>query len=282
MIPICKNKAFKVHEITAVNQYLRLFTVKMTAPYKAYNVLFYFNDTQAGTCNQLCSLTVYHSNTEISIRGFRGVSFTGSIQSSLFATKIDNDTIAVYYKMSNAQSPTIQILSETKLQNADKYGKLEFDMNTVSSNMVGSILMQYAKVNNETIVYTTTTASSCGSNQKIALNQASDTSTNNKLILENGIIKVGKGVKRIKVNANVFLNSVIGTGYLWTIVKKNNNNVKGVLTPYAGGGYICSAIPDFFIDVAEGSTISLIADSSVGGTVRTGAANTWLSIEIVE
>lgn len=47
------------------------------------------------------------------------------------------------------------------------------------------------------------------------------------------------------------------------------------------GNYISCAVPDFILDVKQGDKISLIADSTISGTVRTGVENTWLNVEIV-
>ncbi len=268
-----------VKENTVVNQYVKLFKVTMTANYKACQVLFYFSDTQSLGENQVCALTLYRSNTSITVRVLKGVGFYSGTGSLLSAVQIDTNTVEVYYKMRSAMSPTLKILNVMRLQPSDSYGKVEIDMATVVSSLPSGTVTNYAQIGSDVAVATTSTASAGGSNKKITLNTL--TKSAKGLSLSNGNLVVGYGIKKIKINASVFLDSATGTGYLWTIVQKNSNNVKGVLTPYAGGSYISSSIPDFILDVAQGDTISLVGDSSVGGTVRTGDGNTWLSAEIV-
>lgn len=78
-----------------------------------------------------------------------------------------------------------------------------------------------------------------------------------KFTLEGNKIKIGKGVSKIKVNANVFINDFIGTGYAWVTLKKNDVGFATAITakitevpPY---GSLC--ISPLVIDVEEGDLI---------------------------
>lgn len=118
-------------------KYVKLFTATMTAYYKSFNVLFYLNDTQNTGLSQLCNLRIHRANDTMWVDAFKIVPFQKTIEnkSSLVAVITDKYTVEVYWKMTNAQSPTVQVLSSTRLREEDVYGRMEFDMSTIVSNL---------------------------------------------------------------------------------------------------------------------------------------------------
>lgn len=130
-------KGCHVLEESQGGKYVKLFTVTMTAYYKSFNVLFYLNDTQNVSLSQLCNLRIHRGNDAMCVDAFKIVPFQKTIESesSLVAVITDKYTVEVYWKMTNNQSPTVQVLSSTRLREEDVYGKIEFDMSTVVSNL---------------------------------------------------------------------------------------------------------------------------------------------------
>lgn len=143
MIPKCRKKN-KVFEETVVNSYVRLFTTTVTNIWKCFNILFYLTDTQNGAFSQLCNLTIQKTNTGLNVKNFKGVCFGEDITNSLIAVVKSNE-VEVFYKMGGAQSPTLQILSETRLRNADTFGKVEIDMNFVTATLPERYSCSYFK-----------------------------------------------------------------------------------------------------------------------------------------
>lgn len=132
------------------------------------------------------------------------------------------------------------------------------------------------------ILVTSTTASSLSDNFKILLNSKAD-GYGAKLTLENNSVKIGSGISKIKVSASVFVNGPNQTGYVWGKILKNEETISSSIIPYANqGSFLSTPIPASIVDVSENDEISLIADSTCNGTLRTGKANTWLLVEVIE
>lgn len=70
----------------------------------------------------------------MNVKNFKGVCFGEDITNSLVAV-INSNGVEVFYKMGGSQSPTLQILSEARLRNADNWGKVEIDMNFVTTTL---------------------------------------------------------------------------------------------------------------------------------------------------
>lgn len=99
--------------------------------------------------------------------------------------------------------------------------------------------------------------------------------------LENGVIKIGSGISKVRVSGSIFVDGWAGgSNYLWGKIFKNTNSVATVLVS-GTSSYISSPIPNTIIDVSEGDVIKLYADTP-SGNVRSGADNTWLCVEKVE
>lgn len=128
-------KKCNVTEESEKGMYVKLFTVTNAAAYKSFNVLFWLNDTQNLNYNQLCNLTVHYGVDTINIVDFKTIPFYRNVTTNIFAVITNSTTVEVYLQMGAGQSPTIQVLSSTRLREEDVYGKLEIDMNTVVTNL---------------------------------------------------------------------------------------------------------------------------------------------------
>jgi microcystin-dependent protein len=114
---------------------------------------------------------------------------------------------------------------------------------------------------------------------KISLNVI-NTSTS-LLTLSDGGIKIGKGISKILINANVFGNAKgSNTSYLWIYIKKNQETIAIALNNPTSW-YVSTALSSKLIDVAEGDVIWLYKQDDVSTEIRSGA-NTWLTVEVVE
>jgi hypothetical protein len=118
----------------------------------------------------------------------------------------------------------------------------------------------------------------------ITLDKVSD-KEGEKLKLENGGIKIGSGVSKIRVSGSVFVNiSTQSAGYLWTQIRKNGASKCSSLTPVvAGMGFVSASVPSMIIDVVENDVIDLMGDfAGPSGEIRNNAENTWLLVEVIK
>lgn len=129
-------------------------------------------------------------------------------------------------------------------------------------------------------VATITNSQSISSSYVVNLNQIERSQGN--FTLENGYIKIGSGISKVRVSASIFVDSWSGgSSYLWGRIFKNTDDVGNSIVS-GPARYISSSIPSTIVDVSEGDNIKLMADSGSGGSLRTGANNTWLCVEKVE
>lgn len=130
-------KKCNVTEESEEGKYVKLFTATMKAYFKSLNVLFILNDTQNNNFSQLCNLKIHRANDTMSVKNFKIMPFqkNNGDSDSLVAVVIDKYTVEVYWKMTANQSPTVQVLSSTRMREEDVYGKIEFDMSTIVSNL---------------------------------------------------------------------------------------------------------------------------------------------------
>jgi len=103
-----------------------------------------------------------------------------------------------------------------------------------------------------------------------------------KLILENGIIKIGKNVKYIKIYFQCFCERNINFGYIWSYITLNNKMICDDLVQ-GSINYSSHKGNSFIISVKENDEINLTLNTTyptrpVG--VRAGN-NTFLVVEII-
>lgn len=120
------------------------------------------------------------------------------------------------------------------------------------------------------------------------LNLIESVKVGNKLSIENGRIKIGKGVSKIKVNASVFLENINkdNISYIWSFIKKNDIQINGAICSGVSVYFQSCAISDIIIDVQENDTIYLCINNGNYTThspsVRAGVINTRLYVEVIE
>lgn len=124
-------------ENTVVDSYVKLFTHTMSSQWKTAAIWFTLVDTQSNNENMLCCVYIYKGETNTTISGFNYVSTKGEMDSSrLVAIVTGNNTVEVYFKMKTSDSPTISILSHTKMfEDNDGYGKITIDCKTTTTSL---------------------------------------------------------------------------------------------------------------------------------------------------
>ena len=110
-----------------------------------------------------------------------------------------------------------------------------------------------------------------------------------KLTLENGRIRIGKGVTRIKVAGSIFIEQANTGSYIWSFISRIRNgsrvDIKGHIMS-TSLYFVSAVIPNGVIDVQEGDEILLIIDNpkyeSVQPHSRAYQSQTWLTVEVIE
>lgn len=131
------------------------------------------------------------------------------------------------------------------------------------------------------IVATISTPQEISSNYVVNLDKIAY-QNGNKLTLQNGKIKIGNGVSKIRVSAIAFVDGWAGdNSYIWTFVRKNQVPVSSFINS-GSANYISGSVPDTIIDVEENDVIDLVTDAtSSSGKLRTGQSNTQLFVEVI-
>lgn len=115
-------------------------------------------------------------------------------------------------------------------------------------------------------------------NAKISLD--SIISNTNKLTLSNGGIKIGSGISKVLVNGNVLVQASANTGYLWTSIKKNNDEVS-IAIDNQNTYFASTSHSPRLINVAENDIIYLWKKDAGAGNIR-AEDNTYLTVQVVE
>lgn len=107
----------------------------------------------------------------------------------------------------------------------------------------------------------------------------------NKLTLNNGRIKVGKGVSKVKVSGTIFFENVDNGSYMWNFIKADTGGTAGAIL--GGNNYFnSSSITTNIFEVEEGTEITYYLNNAgyqaKAPTVRGGQQNTWLLVEVIE
>lgn len=101
-------------------------------------------------------------------------------------------------------------------------------------------------------------------NQKVNLDGYD--SIGEKITVENNAIKIGKGISKILISAQIFYqDGPTGNGYYFPNIKINDKIVARSITPTStsgGSSYITAYINEFLIDVKEGDLITLSTGES--------------------
>lgn len=136
-------KEFKIEPSTGTTRaetvsgsYVRLFTLTFSAIYKSTSVWFTINDTQATHENILCNLYAHKeaATANVQIIRLKYLDVRGNFDASrLVAVVTGTNEITIFFKMNNNDSPTINILSQSRHIDKDEYGLVEVDTKLVQS-----------------------------------------------------------------------------------------------------------------------------------------------------
>lgn len=132
-----------VRENTVIGSWCRLFTLDLSSIHKQCNVLFMLTDAQNNNTSNLVNLFVHKgiATDKLRIDSFKCINFFQNlsgytdITTKLVAIVTNINQVQVFYKMENANSPAINILSITRLRPIDSFGKV-----TVSCTPIGTSL----------------------------------------------------------------------------------------------------------------------------------------------
>lgn len=133
---------------TVVNSYVRLFKIELSAIWKGASVIFTLSDTQSTNFSLLANLTIWKqaAGNELVLRSFKGINFITDVSDQLRAVVTSTNVVEVYFKMYGSQSPTLNIVSFSKLEDADNFGKLEIDMQTVIGTLPTGTTLKFTNI----------------------------------------------------------------------------------------------------------------------------------------
>ena len=101
------------------------------------------------------------------------------------------------------------------------------------------------------------------------------------LTFYNNGIKIGAGISKILVSANIFAETTNYNDYLWTRIQKNGLEASAAIAPYICG-YVTTSHSPLLLSVSEGDVINLYKIDNTSATVRGNITNTFMTVEVVE
>lgn len=137
-------------------------------------------------------------------------------------------------------------------------------------------IMQISQAKEQTII--------ANNFQNEKINCELDLSIGNKLTYEDYSIKIGKGVKFVKVSGSIFLNNKTGssTTYAFGQIFKNGEDVAHTIA-YSNSIFISMPIVEKLIEVKENDVFGLYISLSEGQAITRGDyGSTYLKVEVVE
>ena len=165
------------------------------------------------------------------------------------------------------------------IANAERLNHIERGIESNSkdiSDLKEINIMQISQAKEQTIIATNF--------QNIKINCELDLSIGNKLTYENYSIKIGKGVKFVKVSGAIFLNNKSGSSSSYALGKiaKNGEDVAHTIA-FSNSVFISTPIAEKLIEVKEDDVFNLYIELSEGQAVTRGDyCSTYLKVEVVE
>lgn len=165
------------------------------------------------------------------------------------------------------------------IANAERLNHIEDGIESNSQNIsdLKEInIMQISQAKKQTII------ANDFKNEKI--NCELDLSIGNKLTYEDYSIKIGKGVKFVKVSGAIFLNNKSGSSstYAFGQIFKNGEDVAHTIA-YSNSIFISMPIAEKLIEVKENDVFGLYIGLSDGQAItRDDYGSTYLKVEVVE
>lgn len=110
-----------------------------------------------------------------------------------------------------------------------------------------------------------------------------EASNGSKLTLSGNAIKIGSGVKYVKISANAYFYEGTCAGLKVTSIYKNDKEIVNVnVNASNSGGYLHMPIPSKIISVTEGDLIKLMIQGEVEDRIRNYPQGTFLCVEVVD
>lgn len=165
------------------------------------------------------------------------------------------------------------------IANAERLNHIERGIESNSQNIsdLKEInIMQISQAKEQAII--------ASNNQTRKINCELDLSIGNKLTYEDYSIKIGKGVKFVKVSGAIFLNNKSGglSTYAFGKIVKNGEDVAHTIA-YSNASFISTPIAEKLIEVKEDDVFNLYIELSEGqATTRGDYSSTYLKVEVVE
>lgn len=170
-------------------------------------------------------------------------------------------------------------INGVSIANAEKLNHIERGIESNSkdiSDLKEINIMQISQAKEQTII--------ANDFQSIKINCELDLSIGNKLTYENYSIKIGKGVKFVKVSGAIFLNNKSGglSTYALGKIVKNGEDVAHTIA-YSNAVFISTPIAEKLIEVKENDVFNLHIELSDGQAItRDDYGSTYLKVEVVE
>jgi hypothetical protein len=138
----------------------------------------------------------------------------------------------------------------------------------------------YEKIEPNYIIATISSNTTTISNNRIVFDTTSDKSGTG-LSLKSGAITIEKGVSKVRVGGSLFIeNWAGGSNYAWAKIRKNNSNIAGTINS-SSSSFMSTPIPETIISVTNGDVIDMVLEGPQT-TLRSGRANSWMFVEVVE
>ena len=165
------------------------------------------------------------------------------------------------------------------IANAERLNHIEDGIESNSkdiSDLKEINIMQISQAKEQTII--------ANNFQNEKINCELDLSIGNKLTYEDYSIKIGKGVKLVKVSGAIFLNNKSGSSstYAFGKIFKNGEDVAHTIA-YSNYIFISTPISEKLIEVKENDVFGLYIGLSDGQAItRDDYGSTYLKVEVVE
>lgn len=196
---------------------------------------------------------------------------------------INGETLCTAENMNNIENG----IENSLLKESVKTEKTESDNDVYSCNYINTSINEINNNINETksdlsrkvaTAFLTTSVSDVTSN--LRLNLQGFESTTDKLTLSNGGIRIGAGISKVLISGNYFNVVSSNTGYCWSRISRNNDDVSLAIDQNNVNFASCSHSPKIQT-VTEGDIIYLWKWDDNKCDIRGGNVNTWLTVDVV-
>lgn len=166
----------------------------------------------------------------------------------------------------NGQAPYVSDTNLNQMQN-----NIEEDINFTRNFMVTNLSSDY-------------TIQATKAREVMPLNKV-EASNGSKLTLSSGSIKIGSGIKHVRVSANAYYYTGTNSGLKTASILRNTTEIANVNVSASGntsGGYQHVPVPTKIISVSEGDLIKLAIQGAEGDLIKSYPQGTFLCVEVVD